>query len=451
MIWDLIILGGGAAGLASAVGVRDYCRSTSLNPHVSKPRQRLSVLLVDKQEKLGRKLLATGNGRCNCSHQTYDWTHYRSHDKSGLKRVFSTLRDGLDRNLFDSISLPVKWDQEGRGYPVSEEALAVQQRLIEGIQKAGIQIQTATKIVSVERTGVGFSLRTDLGKILYCRKLILSVGGQAGSQLGADNSLRCLAKQLELSYYDEHPALAAFVTGETSLTRQASGSRFKGKMTWENWDSRGEFLWAEDGLSGIAALDLSVEMAGLPGEFCQQKKGKKPFYRFSKPQIAYLDFIDALSERELEEFLLSQKSIAASVDRKKATYAPFSVRDALLGVLPHKLASGLSKSESSLMEPFSSTTDCLNWARRLKRWPVQVIGVRGFEQAQVAYGGISLGEIDDCFQAVAVPNLFICGEALDIVGKTGGYNLAFAFSSGYKAGQEAIRSILAEKIPNSTV
>lgn len=403
---DLVIIGGGASGQAAAIAAagRGYTGR---------------ILILEKEKKCGRKILASGNGRCNLSHKPINVTDYRSHDPSHLEKIIRHIPEDTDLRFFKYCGIPVKEDEQGRMYPLSEEALSVQSMLSARLRMLGVDIQVEAEAEGISSLQNGLRVKLRNGHHVNCRELIIAGGGSAAPHLGGSGSAIQLCRSLGLKIYSEVPALSAWISDEKALCRPASGARFKGSAQLGDHTVKGEFLFADDGISGIAAMEMGLELSRSSGSLTG--RGKEQIYRFAKPVTVEVDLVSPMEREELVEYL-------KSCSRNGGNW-----RDWLCGCVHSRIIAGISNARGALLDRLSATS-CGDMARYLKQFPLKIDGLRGFHGAQTSFGGVALSEVDENFKLVSEPRISLCGEVLDISGNTGGYNLYFAFVSGVLAG-----------------
>lgn len=397
-VHDLLIVGAGAAGLRAAITAK-------------RQRPKARLLLVEAQAKAGRKLLATGNGRCNLSHQDPSPAAY--HGPAAKERDALLLAHEPEEVLafFRSLGLPVKADAVGRLYPWSEEAAAVQRALWETVEALQIPSALNTEIARLCQRNGCWELESDK-KRYRAKAVILATGSAAGPQLGA-RDVRPWLKDL-LPFRPFVPALSPLIIKERGFLRRAKGARFKGSLQLQGKGQvQGEFLWTAYGLSGIAAMDMSCRLAEQSGQFVDGH-----FY-FDKALKGACDFLPEWEEAGLLHAL----------EAKRKTRELWQQEHLLEGFVHSRVAKAIGASQGSQQSLRSL-------AALLKAYPVTFTGIRGFEQAQVAQGGVSLAVLNEELQAA--PGLFLAGELLDVIGKSGGYNLYWAWLTGGMAARAAL-------------
>lgn len=404
---DLVIIGGGASGQAAAIAA-------------AHGGYRGRILILEKEKKFGRKILASGNGRCNLSHRPVGSEDYRSHEPEELRRIFRALTDDPDMKLFALCDIPVKRDEEGRYYPLSEEAWSVQTLLEDCLARLGVDTRAETEVVAIGAGSEFIRLDIEEGDQIFCRELIIAGGGSAAPHLGGSDRAVRLSESLGLQTYAESPTLSAWILDEKALCQSASGARFKGSARWGNHCVSGEFLFAKDGISGIAAMEMGLEFARREGYWTG--KEQKQVYRFRNTVNIEVDLLASRDEEELTRFFKRAERSSGSDWRRW-----------LRGCVHSRIIRGLSKARARTLDRLAGDSH-RELASYLKRFPLEVNGLRGFHGAQSTYGGVALSEIDDQFRLKRDPRVSLCGEVLDVAGNTGGYNLFFAFASGMMAG-----------------
>ena len=359
----------------------------------------LSVRLLEKNDILGRKLLATGNGRCNL-------TNLNCADSADTLEFFS------------EIGLLTRSEGEGRVYPYSEQASAVQEVLSNILRDRNVEVFFGEVIQSVEKTKSGF-LITSEKKEFGTDAVILATGGKAGPQYGATGDGYRIAKQFGHTVVRTMPSLVQLVA-ESDFFRFLKGVRTKGKAELLRGNSvvaveNGEIQFTEDGLSGICIFNLS--------KYYQKGDGIR------------LDLFPEYDENSLLQMM----------EQRANSLASRSMAEFFLGMV-HKKLSPVLLGELFLDETRKIHTmtkaDLSKTARLLKGWVIPINGTKGWKEAQVTSGGIDLSEVDlNTMESKLVQKLYFAGELLDWDGKCGGYNLQWAWSSGKAAGSAAAEAL----------
>ncbi len=420
---DVMIIGGGAAGLTAAL---------------SASRLGAGVTVLEAAPRVGRKILASGNGRCNLANmglEAYD-------GNGGANRFACTVlqqhpvEDVLA--FFHHLGLVTVEEEGGRVYPACGQAAAVLDVLRNALARQGVNVicDCPAQRIELLKNG-GFRVHTPLG-VLEARSVIVACGGMAGGKLGHDGGAYRLLTDLGHTLIPVRPALTPLTAGKSAI-KGLSGLRLpailticrkKGGLFAEKPRERdvpliscqGEALFTDYGVSGICAMQL----ARRAGEECQET-GAWP--------ILYLDFSPMLGIAPRQfgwgpaGYRPGQhRDAAEALLRERAKMLPPD--DLLTGLIPRLLAERMKG--QSIPE----------LARSLTAFPVSLTGVRPLEYAQVTAGGIDVTEFSgSTLESLRLPGLFAAGEILDVDGDCGGYNLMFAFSSGILAGENAARAV----------
>ena len=378
MRYDAIIIGGGAAGLAAAVAL-------------SRRGRRVAVL--EAQPRVGRKLLSTGNGRCNFTNVGAVPEDYFG-DAALARGALAAFPPARVLEFFASLGVPARVDAEGRAYPSSNAASSVLDALRLSLQEAGGEEVVGFRVRALSRDLVATA---EDGRQMAGRCALLATGGLAAPSLGAADAP--FVKTLGLRFTRRAPALAPL---ETESVPALKGLRAQCVLSLEGHMERGEILFTEYGVSGIAAMQLS---------------------RFARPGATLsIDFLGG-----------AQPALAA-----RAQMLPKRrMEDFLNGIVPRRVGQVLTKSAGI---PLSKTAGELDTAEIsaletvLTGWTLPVHGVRGYAQAQVTAGGLEGTQFDpDTLEARRVPGLYAAGEMLDVDGPCGGYNLQWAWASALLA------------------
>lgn len=408
-VWDIVVVGAGAAGLVAAIRAAECGRR---------------VLLLEKNRKAGVKILMSGGTRCNLTHAT---------DNRGIVEAFGppgrflhsalaalSVQDTIE--LFESEGVATKIEETGKVFPVSNKALDVLDALLRRLQRSGAALAPAEPLLDLQTDSSGFALTTPQ-RVVRAAAVILTTGGQSYPGSGTTGDGYALTARLGHTLVPPRPALvpvtvaAPWVADLRGVTLPDAAVRVveAGKVLTAR---RGSLLFAHFGLSGPVILDVSRAISGHP-----------------RPQTLTLemDLLPAFAEPALDEHLRVE---TASAGKKQLA--------ALLAVhLPRRLcetvlqAAGLPADRKAAA---LSRSDRVRLVGCVKRLPLAVTGTLGFGKAEVTAGGVVLEEVDSrSLLSKRVPGLYIAGELLDLDGPIGGYNFQAAFSTGWLAGQSAAR------------
>ena len=396
----IAIIGAGASGMAAAI----TAASSGMN----------HVLLFERQARVGRKLLATGNGRCNLSNRNAAVSHYHGMSPDFVQSALSAFPVASTLDFFQALGLYTVTEPDGKIYPYSDQANSVVDVLRFGLQRKNIELFTSTEITSVRKTEKGFLLRSAENSY-KADKLIVACGGAAGTKLGGGLSGYQLLRSLGHHSTKLYPSLVQLKT-DTELVKAMKGVRANAKLRLTINDSllavsEGEVQFTEYGVSGPAVFELSRSASTAEGT------------------VLHLDLLPSIREEDL------LSSLCIRISR----YPDLLCEDLLTGIVHNRLGRMLLKDCGvSLNVPLTS----LNWKQltlvvsRCHDFSLKVHGTMGMDHAQVTAGGICTQEFDaKTLQSRIVPGLYACGEVLDIDGDCGGYNLQWAWSSGHLAGQ----------------
>ena len=407
MTYDVLIIGGGAAGLSAAL---------------SASNQGARAAVLEAAPRVGRKILASGNGRCNLANTGP--LNYPG-GASLARRVLENCPADRVLAFFHGLGLLTVQEEQGRVYPACGQAAAVLDVLRGALERRSIPVLSETPAVRIEQAGAGFRLHTPRG-VYGARAVVAACGGMAGGKLGHDGGAYRLLTDLGHTLVPPRPALTP-LTAEKAAVKGLSGLRLPAILTLCRRkdgkpfaQSQGEALFTDYGVSGVCAMELS-RSAGEEKE----KSGAWP--------LLYLDFSPMLGLAPRRYFVTD-----APEDPFRNEPAALALLKERLHILPREaLLKGLAP---RLLAERLAGQDIENLARSLTAFPVPLAGVRGMDAAQVTAGGIRTGEFDpDTLESRLVPGLFAAGEMLDVDGGCGGFNLLFAFASGLTAGENAAR------------
>lgn len=395
---NVCVIGGGAAGMLAALTAAE-------NGH--------RVLLLERQSRVGRKLLATGNGRCNLSNYHVSPAHY--HGGAGFcDFALSQFDVGKTLQYFASLGLLTVSEANGRIYPMSNMAGSVLDVLRYALERPEIDLQTSQTVTAVRKMPEGFSVKTETDTF-SARCLILAAGGAAGSKVGGGMDGYRLAKSLGHHRTALYPSLVQLKTDPTypralkGVKAQCGISICRGSQVLAR--NSGEVLFTEYGVSGPAIFDLSRSVSAGGSDL-----------------TCLLNFFPDWEEAEVLHWL----------SQRQAAMAAHEASTLLTGSCHTRLGQMICKSAGFTNQRAAGLTrdDLRRIARQATHFALPITGTCGFDQAQVTAGGLDTSEFDPrTLQSRLVPGLYACGELLDIDGDCGGYNLQWAWSSGRLAGK----------------
>lgn len=397
----IAVIGGGASGIMAAL--------TAVEDKNNR------VLLIERQQRIGRKLLATGNGRCNLTNTGASLTNYHGKHPEFVLGALEKFPPEAALEFFHGLGLLTVTEDGGRVYPLSNSANSVLDVLRFALEKRGVELMTACPVRELRREKKGYTILTDEGGI-YADKLIVACGGAAGGKLGGVMDGYKLLAQLGHQRTALHPALVQLTT-EADYPRALKGVRADGRI-WLTAggrtlaESAGEIQFTEKGVSGIAAFDISRAAA-----FC------------AEGGQVHMDFMRGYSSGDVLELLR----------RRKGQLPELPAEELFTGMLHNRLGRMLVKYaglDRSAALGGLSDKDLRAAAESCKDFTLKLRGTEGFDAAQVTAGGLMTGEFDpQTLESRICPGLFVCGELLDIDGDCGGYNLQWAWASGRLAGR----------------
>lgn len=390
----IAIIGGGASGLVSAVFAAQNGKNT--------------VTVYESGERVGRKILATGNGRCNMTNVNADIMNYHGKNPKfilGAKNKF-WVEETLE--FFDSLGIVSKTEEEGKVYPYSDQASAVLDVLRFKLDELGVNVVTSFEVQTVKENNGKFTIKAYDGRKDNADKVIIATGGKAAPNLGSKGGGYEILQTFGHSITKLSPSLVQIKT-ETDVVRKLKGIKLNGNVTLGKYSEYGEVLFTEYGLSGPAIFSLSS--------------------RFDGHKTISLDIMSEYSREQLYDM------ISVRVYRNpKITLENFFV-----GMFNKRVGQALLKFAG--IEPLSRYAVTLTEKEIsricdiIKKWDFAVTGTMSWNNAQVTKGGISTDEFNpNTMESKLVKGLYATGEVLDIDGDCGGYNLQWAWSSGYLAG-----------------
>jgi predicted Rossmann fold flavoprotein len=404
-LWDVVVIGAGAAGLLAATRAAERGRRT---------------LLLEKNKKAGVKILMSGGTRCNITHATDNRGIVEAFGPPGrfLHSALASLSVQQTIELFEAEGVPTKVEETGKVFPVSNKAADVLAALLRRLERSGATLALAEPLVDLEPSEAGFRLATPL-RTLSAAKVIITVGGQSYPGSGTTGDGYRIAAKFGHTIIEPRPALVP-LTVSAPWVHELRGITLP-DVAVRIFDEqkclvsrRGSLLFAHFGLSGPVVLDVSRVVSRHP----------------QPPTLVLeIDLLPALNEADLDDYLRRE-----SIDSGKkllavvlAEHLPRRLADALLiqaGFPVERKAAGLSREGRARL------------VQAIKQLRLPITGTLGFGKAEVTAGGVALDEVDSrTLQSKKVSGLWIAGEILDLDGPIGGYNFQAAFSTGWLAGE----------------
>ncbi len=407
---QILILGGGAAGLAAAIGAARTA-----------PEARVTVL--EKNPRCGKKLLATGNGRCNLDNTDPSAERYFTADPAALEPLLKAVKNADPLGWFCRMGLYTRTDEAGRVYPYSNQAADVLALLEHHAARLGVELCTNCTVQTLSQNRGGYTVLYEdpEGKTVTRRAnaVICAMGGNAGPQFGTDGFGPRFAAQCGGRLEPLYPCLTALQCSKPN--KSLAGIRAKAKAVLLDGnkmlaEETGEVQFTDYGLSGICIMQLSGLLAPRSGP---------------KAPAVQLDLFPEVEQAALEAMF------AARVEQ----LGPGAGAELWLGLLNAKLGRALWNAAGLPERPLEQLT-AQHWkklAYTAKHWRFEGLTPCGWKQAQTTGGGLSLTELERDFEFRGCPGLYFVGETLDCAGSCGGFNLHWAFGSGLCAGRSAAK------------
>ena len=395
------IIGGGASGMAAALAAAE--------------NEAAEVVLLERQARVGRKLQATGNGRCNLTNLHACEGGYHGEDASFAEYAIG--RFGPEKTLewFRGLGLFTVAEESGRVYPYSDQANSVLDVLRFALERPNIEVKLGFEVEKVKKTASGFRIESK-EETLECDRLIIACGGLAGTKLGGTMSGYKFLRGLGHRCTKLRPTLVQLTSGWSGIAALKGVRANCHAAIYHNGqlhrESSGEIQFTEYGVSGPVVFEISRDACQGTGEW-----------------ICRLDLLPDLPEEVLTEELI----------RRKDTNLPVS--ELLTGILHNRLGRVVTQAVGiSGYVPVKQleVNELAAVSRAVKNFEISLTEPMGMDSAQVTAGGIVTKEFDETtMESRIVPGLYACGEVLDIDGDCGGYNLQWAWSSGRLAGLHA--------------
>lgn len=407
---QILVLGGGAAGLAAALAAAQTGAGA------------VQVTVAERNPRPGKKLLATGNGRCNLDNLSIGPERYFTADPAALQRLLQAVDAADPLGWFHRLGLMTRADETGRVYPYSNQAADLVNLLERQLERWQVQLLTGCTVrtLAQSRGGYAVQLDTEQGpRTLHADAVICAMGGAAGPQFGTDGFGVRFAQQCGGRVEPVYPCLTALQTAHprkelAGIRAKAAASLLDGSRLLAR--EEGEVQFTDYGLSGICIMQLS-------GLLAPQRGPKHP--------AVELDLFPSISGPELARQM---------ADRVPGLPGD-TPADLWLGLLHPKLGCCLwqqARLPDKLPAPSDPAWQTL--AHTAKHWRFEAVTPCGWKQAQTTGGGLALAELEpESFAFRGCPGLYFVGETLDCAGTCGGFNLHWAFGSGLVAGRHAAR------------
>lgn len=408
-MWDLAVVGAGAAGLMTAITAAETVPA-------------LKIVCLDGAAKLGAKILISGGGRCNVTHDAVAPEDFNATSRPILRRILSAFPVAETRDFFESMGVHLKVESDGKLFPMTDRARTVLDTLIARTNASGCAIKTLHRVTDITSQADSFTLTTSTGPI-YARRVVLATGGQSIPKTGSDGEGYQLARKLGHTIMPTRPGLVPLVL-EGSKHASLSGISLPVTLTLKvnrrtKTQVHGPMLWTHFGISGPGPMNLS-----------------RHWEYASEDQVELrANFLPNETFESVDGLLLKESS----------SHGTRRIKSVLEKWIPERMA---AQQIADLNLPENATLAHLtresrhNLIRSLVAAPLRVVRSRGYNYAEVTAGGVPLTEINpSTLESRQTQGLYLVGEILDVDGRIGGYNFQWAWSSGHVAGIAAARAL----------
>ena len=387
------IIGAGASGLLCAV----FCAKKSF-----------SVEVFEQNNKPAKKILVSGNGRCNITNRNITSNDFFSDNHAFVSDALNNFGFKEFEKFCNELGLILDVKEDGRTYPLSNEAKSVARLLEDYAKSLGVVFHNDTKITDIKKLKEKFD------------KVVIATGSEAASHLGGNSDGYEFAKELGHNIVPTYPSLVQLHL-DSKTAHKMSGAKIEGEVTLlinhkQDSSSKGDILFTNYGVSGFAVLDIS-----------------------QRASVALMNFESVSVSINLLPSFNAQK-LSAHISEIANNMPNFSVLDILVGLIPVKIAQGLLddlKISHSTSAKEVHTKLAKKIANGMLNWRFEVTDTHGFRHAEVSGGGVDTTEINPkTMESLKQKDFYFCGEVLDVVGRRGGYNFAWAWASGYAASKD---------------
>ena len=402
---EIAVIGGGASGLMAAITAKKSGKE---------------VIILERKDRILKKVLITGNGRCNITNVNANISNYFGKNISSVENILNRFTPQDTMDFFNELGIVCNEENRGKVYPLSGQASSVVDALRFEAEKLGIKIETEFYVRKIEKDGFKFKIYSEDKKKIEAGRVILAAGGQSYPELGSNGSGFELAKELGHSVTKLSPSIVQLKT-EKNQVKGLQGIKTDVAVTAYGDNKKictydGELLFTDYGISGNVVFNISFVM---------------PLYKNVEFEI---DFMEKFDYNELYEMLKERKRILSHL----------TMENYFNGMINKKLGQFLSKVSGieKLSKPVKdlNDSDIRKLCTVLKKYRVKILETTGFKNAQVTAGGVSLDEVNiETLESKIVKGLYFSGEVLDVYGECGGFNLQWAWASGHIAGENAAK------------
>ncbi|MEN6461176.1 MAG: NAD(P)/FAD-dependent oxidoreductase [Syntrophomonas sp.] len=403
----VIVVGGGAAGMMAAISAK---------------RLGVDVTILERNPRVGKKILATGNGRCNFTNINADITCYHGKNPKFAYSTLSNFTIADTIKFFERLGIQPRVEDFGKVFPMSDQASSILDVLLYELNELGVNTVCDAFVKDITRKNDKFILELENGEVYRGDRVIITTGGKAMPASGSDGQGYDLATKLGHTIIDIFPALVQLML-EGSFFKRIDGVKFVGtaEIIYNNKSiakDRGDILFANYGVSGPPILQISRKAGELLYE------GKEAYLKIT--------IMDMMSKEELRKLISKRFQIAA---RKPVDFSlvglinkrliPVVLMEAGINDVKRTAANLSAKEQEGIIDILTD-------------WRFKIRGTKSWPSAQVTAGGVDTNGIDpNTMESKSIKGLFFAGEIIDIDGQCGGFNLQWAWSSGFIAGQSA--------------
>ena len=420
---DIAIVGGGAAGLIASIAAAQYANMQD---------KKVKIIVLEKENRVGKKILMTGNGKCNLTNKNLDSRFYHSNSNNAIDSVLNKFTYPFIVEFFESLGLIFREDKEGRVYPYCDQASSVLDVIRSKMQELKVEEICNFEVVSIQKNKSFFVIESKELKI-KAKRVVVSTGGRASILSCKNNNIYSALTGLGHKLTPTFPSLVK-VNTNSNFIGSLKGIRCRAGVSVVA-DGRslktevGELQFGDNVVSGICVFSIS--------RLISEYFSLGTIYSVNYKNVDIL--IDLFPDYSLEDF---KKIMGRAFTLKKKS----SLDELFTGIINKRI--GMSILKSLNMVPLSRKVESLtseekdNIVSTLKGWKFKPKGVSKWENAQVTAGGIDIREFNmKTMESKKEKGLFACGEVLDVDGDCGGFNLHWAWSSGYLAGKSAFESL----------
>lgn len=401
---EIVIIGGGATGLFAGIQARKNGKE---------------VLILERKDRVLKKVLVTGNGRCNITNVNAGISNYFSTGNNENIEVIEPILNEFNSkdtiNFFENLGIVCNEENRGKVYPLSGQASSVVDALRFEAEKLGVKFLTDFYVKKVEKDRFQFKIYSEDKKVVTGGRVLIATGGQSYPELGSNGSGYEIAKSFGHTITTLCPSIVQLKT-EKSKIKGLQGIKLETRVTAIGNGKKirvddGELLFTEYGISGNVVFNISFVV---------------PIYENVEFEI---DFMPKFNYNELFEILKKRQKILSH----------FTMENYFNGMINKKLGqfllkmSGIEKLSKSVSE--LSENEIRKICELLKKYKIKIVDTNGYKNAQVTAGGVSLDEVNmQTLESKKMKGLYFAGEVLDVYGECGGFNLQWAWASGFRVG-----------------